>query len=196
MSGSAVAEGSSPQHKRLPGEEGIWVFVLGDMFVFSLFFGTYLYYFHEQPELFLQSQDLLNKNYGAINTLLLLTSSWFVATAMQLYRGGNNKSAARFTASAFACGLGFAIIKITEFSEKFAAGITLTTNDFFMFYFMFTGIHFIHVLIGLVVLFICWRTAHATADGSGLRTMENGATFWHMVDLLWIVLFPLLYLVK
>ena len=186
----------APDARRLPGEEGIWAFVLGDMLLFSLFFGTFLYYRNEQPELFLQSQLLLNKNYGAVNTLLLLTSSWFVATAVHMYRKNNTVWAGRFLASGFLCGLGFAIIKIAEFTEKFRAGITLNTNDFFMYYFMFTGIHFLHVLIGLGVLFFIRRTALQTPDGSGIRTLENGATFWHMVDLLWIVLFPLIYLLK
>jgi len=185
-----------PGTRRLPGEEGIWAFVLGDMLLFALFFGTFLYYRNQQPEIFLQSQLLLNKNYGAINTLLLLTSSWFVATAVHVYRKNNTVWAARFLAAGFLCGLGFAIIKVTEFTEKFRAGITLNTNDFFMYYFMFTGIHFLHVLIGLVVLFFIRRTALRTPDASGIRTLENGATFWHMVDLLWIVLFPLIYLLK
>lgn len=182
--------------KRLPGEEGIWVFVLGDMLLFSLFFGTFLYYRNEQTEIYLQSQLLLNKNYGAVNTLLLLTSSWFVATAVHMYRKSDTEWAARLLALGFFCGLGFAIIKVVEFSEKITAGITLNSNDFFMFYFMFTGIHFLHVLIGLGVLFFVRHTVLQSPDGSGIRSLENGATFWHMVDLLWIVLFPLIYLLK
>ena len=182
--------------KRLPGEEGIWAFVLGDMVMFSLFFGTFLFYRNEQTELFTQSQLLLNQHYGVINTLLLLTSSWFVATAVFLYRKNETERAAHMIAPAFLCGVGFVIIKIIEFSEKFSAGITLNTNDFFILYFMFTGIHLVHVLIGLVVLLFLWHAARHAPDGSAIRTLENGATFWHMVDLLWIVLFPLIYLLK
>ena len=196
MSHSSIATSTERLPKHLPGEEGIWVFVLGDMLLFSLFFGTFLYYRNEQVALFTQSQLELNQHYGAINTLLLLTSSWFVATAVQLYRKKETALAARLIGPAFLCGLGFAIIKIIEFSEKIGAGITLTTNDFFMFYFMFTGIHFVHVLIGLGVLAYLWSTARHKSDGSAIRTLENGATFWHMVDLLWIVLFPLIYLLK
>ena len=166
------------------------------MLLFSLFFGTFLYYRDEQTALFTQSQLELNQHYGAVNTLLLLTSSWFVATAVHLYRKKEQAWAARLIAPAFLCGLGFAIIKVIEFSEKIRAGITLTTNDFFMFYYMFTGIHFLHVLIGLGVLAYLWNTARGKHDDSAIRTLENGATFWHMVDLLWIVLFPLIYLLK
>ena len=191
---AAVVPGLRAKH--LPGEEGIWVFVLGDMLLFALFFGTFLFYRNEQTELFLQSQLLLNKNYGVVNTLLLLTSSWFVATAVHMYRRNNTEWAARLLASGFLCGLGFAIIKVVEFSEKIKAGITLNSNDFFMFYFMFTGIHFLHVLIGLGVLFFATHAVLQKPDGSGIRSLENGATFWHMVDLLWIVLFPLIYLLK
>ncbi|MCB1666732.1 MAG: cytochrome c oxidase subunit 3 [Pseudomonadales bacterium] len=183
--------------RHLPGEEGIWVLILGDMLIFGLFFGTFLFYRNQQPELFLLSQEKLNQHYGAINTLLLLTSSWFVAMAVHLYRKNETAKTALFITLAASCGLGFAVIKIIEFREKIVAGINLTTNDFFMYYFMFTGIHFIHVIIGLVVLFVLWRTARrGYCDEHGLRTMENGASFWHMVDLLWIVLFPLIYLLK
>ncbi len=172
------------------------MFVLGDMLLFSLFFGTFLYYRNEQIELFLEAQLLLNRHYGAVNTLLLLTSSWFIARAVGLYRIGNAAPAKQFIAFAFLCGLGFAVIKVIEFGEKFAAGITLNTNDFFMYYYMFTGIHFVHVLIGLGVLLLMWRTAGRTPTQRSIMTLENGATFWHMVDLLWIVLFPLIYLLR
>jgi len=104
------------------------------------------------------------------------------------------------------CGLGFAAVKIIEYREKITAGITLTTNDFYMYYYIFTGLHFLHVLIGMGVLVFLWFKARAAvqrkgelSDGDNEKEMmliESGASYWHMVDLLWIVLFPLLYLMK
>lgn len=184
-----------PPAKRLPGEDGVWAFVLGDMVMFTMFFATFLFYRVEQGELFSQSQTLLNRDYGVINTLLLLTSSWFVAMSVSLYRKADTKLGAKFLIPAFACGAGFVVIKFFEFGEKVSAGITLNTNEFFILYFMFTGIHLVHVLVGLGVLVFLWRTAIRLPDGSAIRTLESGGIFWHMVDLLWILLFPLIYLV-
>lgn len=84
-----------------------------------------------------------------------------------------------------------------EYREKLANGITLTTNDFYMYYFVATGIHFLHLLIGLGVLaFVLDHVRKAGAKGPSLALIEGGGCYWHMVDLLWIVLFPLLYLMK
>jgi nitric oxide reductase NorE protein len=181
--------------KRLPGEEGVWGFVFGDMVMFTMFFATLLFYRYENGALFAQSQSLLNQNYGAMNTLLLLTSSWFVALGVFQYRKGKTQTGARLLIPAFACGVGFVGIKFLEFGEKIAAGITLNSNEFFTLYYMFTGIHLLHVLVGLGVLFFLWRVARGAPDGSATQTLESGGIFWHMVDLLWIVLFPLIYLI-
>lgn len=193
-----------PAKTHVPGEVGIWVFILGDMVIFGLFFIVFVYYRGLDVELYLQSQATLNQNYGAINTLFLLASSWFVAMGVDDMRSKNVKFAPRFFSLAMLCGLGFAGVKIIEYQEKITAGITLTTNDFYMYYYIFTGLHFLHVLIGMGVLIFLWVKAKAavvqnsdTAIGEKDRVLiESGASYWHMVDLLWIVLFPLLYLMK
>jgi nitric oxide reductase NorE protein len=182
---------------RIPGEEGIWILIFGDLVVFSLFFIIFLYYRGQNPELFDASQAHLNQALGAINTLLMLSSSWFVATAVQAAR----KNLARLTQlcflMAFACGVAFGVVKALEYAEKIRAGITLNTNDFYMYYFVFTGIHFLHVLIGMGVLSVLAVYSRAGAfNESKIRHFESGASFWHLVDLLWIVLFALLYLIK
>lgn len=195
--------------EHLPGEVGIWVFILGDMLVFALFFIVFTYYRGLNTELYLQSQAALNQNYGALNTLLLLLSSWFVVVAVGDVRSSVGNAAANsglvqnpssraplLLSLAFLCGCGFATVKIIEYSEKFSAGISITSNEFFMYYYIFTGLHFLHVLIGLGVLVFLWRKARVGVQKKDLILMESGATFWHMVDLLWIVLFPLIYLMK
>ena len=90
-----------PLAKRLPGEDGVWAFVLGDMVIFTMFFATFLFYRVEQGELFSQSQALLNRDYGVVNTLLLLTSSWFVAISVSLYRKAYTQLGAKFLIPAF-----------------------------------------------------------------------------------------------
>lgn len=183
--------------KHLPSEEGVWVFIMGDMTVFALFFSVFVYYRNADVALFAASSAKLNMHYGAINTLLLLASSWFVVLAVSAVRKGLPHLAPKLFGAALACGISFGVVKFFEYGEKIRDGITLTTNDFFMYYFVFTGIHFLHVLIGLGVL--SFTIAHCRKHQTGKISMplvEGSACFWHMVDLLWIVLFPLLYLLR
>jgi nitric oxide reductase NorE protein len=94
-------------------------------------------------------------------------------------------------------GWGFVIVKAFEWSARFAAGQTVGTNDFFMFYFMYTGIHLLHVLLGLFVLtMLLFVARRPSLDAGAVRLLEAGGIFWHLVDLLWIILFALFYLLK
>jgi nitric oxide reductase NorE protein len=88
------------------------------------------------------------------------------------------------------------VSKALEYTAKFKAGITLLTNDFFMYYFVLTGIHLAHVVAGNVVLAVLWHKSRSAPAAGSLNLYESGATYWHMVDLLWVCLFPLLYLVR
>jgi nitric oxide reductase NorE protein len=181
----------------LPGEPGVWVFIGGDMVVFALFFVTFVWYRADDVPLYAAGQATLDQLYGALNTFLLLTSSWCVALAVDSARAGRADAARRSFGAAFACGAGFVAIKYFEYGEKIAAGFGLNTNDFYMFYFMLTGIHLLHVAIGMGVLAFMWHSSRARPlDGVQVRTLECGASFWHMVDILWIVLFALLYLMR
>ncbi len=183
--------------RHIPGEPGVWIFILGDMVVFALFFAVFVFYRGQNLELYQQSQTALNSNYGALNTLLLLTSSWFVVLAVGAARKDLRKPATVLFALAWLCGAGFAACKVLEYSEKINAGIGLTTNDFFMYYYIFTGLHFLHVLIGMVLLVVLGVIARRGISKPGdLAILEGGASYWHMVDVLWILLFPLLYLMR
>lgn len=181
----------------VPGEAGIWVFIFGDMIIFSLFFCLFLYYRNQDAALFAKSQLTLSQGMGAINTILLLSSSWFVAKGVQGARSPNAPPSSRWFLLALLCGLGFAIIKVSEYRLQISAGNTLMSNDFYMYYFVFTGIHFLHVLIGMGVLSLMWSITRKPVSNAGdMRTLESGASFWHLVDLLWIMLFTLIYLVR
>lgn len=188
-----VARDAGKRH--LPGEVGIWLFSLGDMLMFSLFFVTYLYYRGQEPALFDASQAHLNLHFGVVNTLLLLTSSWFVVMGVDAVRSERMTRAKNLFRIACLCGAGFVALKVAEYTQKSREGFNLLTDNFFMFYYMYTGIHLIHVLLGLV--FLAWLVRKCrTATSADIATFEIGASFWHLVDLLWIMLFPLLYLVK
>jgi len=183
--------------RRLPGIEGVWVFVAADLTVFGLFFVSFVRDRGRDAALFEQARQTLDADIGGVNTLILLTSSWFVALAVQAAQAGAARRIPRLLAWAAACGLAFAALKVIEYAHKLRAGTSMLTNDFYMYYFTLTGIHLLHVAAGTVILLILWSKARAGAYGSGnCAGLESGATFWHMVDLLWVVIFPLLYLLK
>ena len=95
------------------------------------------------------------------------------------------------------CGFAFIGVKYFEWGEKIRAGLTIETNNFFMYYYLMTGIHLLHVIIGIGVLFFLWHTVRSgELNESGLTVLESGACFWHLVDILWIALFALLYLMR
>lgn len=185
---------SDHQAGHIPGEAGLWIMILGDMMVFGLFFVTFAVYRIDQSALFGGSQVQLNQAIGLLNTLLLLTSSLAVAIAVQALRAGRPASARRAVTMGIALGLGFVGLKAIEYGEKFAVGITPTTNDFFMFYFAFTAVHLLHVLVGLgALLFLRSRCIPSVTPG-GLSVVEGCGVFWHLVDVLWVVLFAIFYL--
>jgi nitric oxide reductase NorE protein len=182
--------------RHIPGEAGLWILIFGDMTVFAILFCVYLTERGKQLGIFDHAQDTLNRNLGALNTLLLLSSSLLVVLATRAIKTAR-RSAPLLLAGAIACGLGFVAVKAIEYHEKIAAGITPDVNTFYMYYFVLTGLHLAHVLLGLVVLAVLFTLSRKAELSEGqLRFFEGGACFWHMVDLLWIVIFPLLYLVR
>jgi len=181
--------------QRIPGDPSIWVFVIGEMVTFSCYFAAYMFDRGQHHGLFLESQRHLSQSVAAFNTLLLLASSFFVALSVQATRAGDYAVASRFLSWGGTCGAGFVLSKAFEWSSKLARGLTLGTNAFFMHYYMLTGVHLFHLLLGLVFLGILWRELNA-GDPPRARLVEVGATYWHMVDFLWIMIFPLLYLMR
>ncbi|MDX9786546.1 MAG: cytochrome c oxidase subunit 3 [Desulfobacterales bacterium] len=182
---------------KLPGDPGIWTFITADVFLFCLFFLVFSVERLSNPELYEQSRQLLNANFGLANTLILLTSSWFMVLAVEAAREGHRDSVKRNLMLAMLVGLGFAVLKITEYTIKIQAGITPQTNPFFTYYYAFTAIHFIHFLAGMGVMLVCFfKARREPIDNKYLVWIESSGSYWHMVDMLWIVLFPMLYLLR
>lgn len=187
----------------LPGDSGVWVFIFADMCAFALFFLLFAAGRIAQPDLYAASQQQLDLRLGLANTLILLTSGAFMASAARQARAGAWASARRNLVLTLAVGSLFGVSKAFEWSAKFSHGIGLTTNEFFTYYFVFTGIHFLHFIIGIgVLLVLIARSTGVSSKGGGsesgsqLRWIEASGAYWHMVDLLWIVLFAMLYLLR
>jgi len=187
------------QTRRIPGEPGLWIFIFGDLVVFAVLFGVFLHARGAGPELFRRSQDTLNRDYGAVNTLVLLLSSMLVVLASRaLNSEAYQRLAPRLVLGAIGCGLVFVGVKVVEYHEMINEGLTPAVNSFYMYYFVLTGLHLFHLLLGMGVLTVMFSTARDTpATTAGRRSLfEGGACFWHMVDLLWIVIFPVVFLVR
>lgn len=194
MSGQRL---DAKHEKRIPGDEIIWLFLLGDMACFALFFGLYSYTKLSQHALFIESQQSLNLHTGSLNTVLLLASSWFVVLAVKAARRKMIAASRWLLLPAVLCGTGFAVVKGYEYKEKAEAGINFLSNDFYLFYYLITGMHFAHVLLGLpLLLYFAFALRRDRFDAKTQNNLESGAIYWHMVDLLWIVIFPLIYLVQ
>ena len=165
---------------------------------FTVLFAVYLHQRGQETELFAQSQGQLNRTFGALNTLVLLFSSLLVVLATRAIRKDDaRRYAHRLTLAGIGVGACFVVIKALEYHEKIAAGITPSTNEFFMYYFVLTGLHLAHVIVGLGALLALSRLArHPAPTRTHIAFFEGGACFWHMVDLLWIVIFPLLFLMR
>lgn len=179
-------------------EEGVWVLVIGELSVFTLLFTTFLYYRAISPDEFEASRGMLHQVLGAFNTVILLTSSYFIATAVKALRDpANAERARRLVHAAIGCGIAFVMVKVFEYGALLNHGVTLLTNDFFMLYFVLTGIHLMHLLVGL--LFLTALASQIRRQLSGLGEVSSvfqgfSTSFWHMLDIVWVVLFPLLYL--
>lgn len=180
---------------RLAGDAGVWLFIGADLCAFALFFALFTWGRLHDLALYEESRRALDPGFGLANTLILLTSSLFMVLAVEAARDGSRARTVRHLACALAVGSTFAITKVAEYTAKIQAGITMLSNEFFMYYFVFTGIHFLHFVVGLVVLAVCLQKARTQQlDGRYRIWIESSGCYWHMVDLLWLMLFPLLYL--
>jgi nitric oxide reductase NorE protein len=183
----------------IPGEWGIWLFILTDFSVFGGYFGVFLTLRGQQPEVFRASSEALSPTHGAVNTVFMLTASLFVALAIQDIRQGRVRTARRFLVGSGLCGLAFIVNKPIEWLGQLGAGHGPHQNEFFQLYFLLTGIHLLHVIAAVIVVAYLWRKAERVRvqpTRLQARALENGASYWHLVDLIWMVLFALFYLVR
>lgn len=180
--------------KTPPGDLAIWIFIVAELLVFAVFFASYAFTRRDHIELFNQWQPLLDRDLALINTLALISGSYCVVRALSAMRDNHSKATHLWLVAAIVTGLMFVVIKSIEYRHLYQQGFNLRSNVFFMFYFSLTFFHFMHVIMAMIILAanaVKTRAGHYSADNmTGLHT---GASYWHMVDLVWIILFPLVY---
>ena len=175
---------------------GVWTFLATEVLLFGALFTAYTVFRMKYPEMFHAEHAKLDRVLGAVNTVVLITSSLMVVFGVDaIKRGKARLFEACFGATILLAGV-FLCVKYVEYSEKFHHGIYPRTNIFFSIYFMLTGLHGVHVLIGMGLLsyvIVLSRRGRLSADY--FTPAEMSGLYWHFVDLVWIYLFPLLYLI-
>jgi cytochrome c oxidase subunit 3 len=185
---------------------GIWLFIFTELLFFGGLFVVYAVYRHAHPQAFKLASQELDVTMGTINTVILLVSSMTIAMATTAIQKKNKKLTLALIGITMLLALAFMVNKYFEWSGKISHGIfpgsplveELGRGDvmFFGLYYFMTGLHALHIIIGLVFLgflFVFVRKDKLSFDN--FQLLENGGLYWHLVDLIWIFLFPLFYLI-
>lgn len=199
----------SGDHEFSTAKLGMWLFLVQEIMFFSGLFVAYAVYHYFHPEMFKGAHKMLDINMGAVNTCVLIFSSLTMALAVRAAQLGRKGQTVALLATTWICAGIFLVVKYFEYSHKFHVGLLpghfyfydgLTEfknpHIFFGIYFVMTGIHGIHVIGGMIViLWILFRAMKGEFNGQYYTPVECVGLYWHLVDLIWIYLFPLLYLV-
>ena len=195
---------------------GMWLFLGTELLMFSGLFVAYFYMRTLYPDMVLEYHEHLNKWLGSLNTIFLITSSFTMAMAVRGAQIGKSKQSARLLLITIVLGFAFLVVKFFEYQAKIEHGLLPGSafaehlgggmvqdgwyggpQLFFAMYFVMTGLHGVHVVIGLgLLIWIYVKTQRGRFSGNYYTPVENVGLYWHLVDLVWIFLFPLLYLVK
>jgi len=179
----------------VPGQPDMWLFVLFEALLFTGYFSVYLVSRTQNQDLYLQSQADLDLRVGVFNTIVLLSSSWAIARCVRAAREGVYPAALRYAFVTVGFGVVFVISKVAEWIHEIGMGNTFTSDEFFQHYFFLTSLHCIHVLIGFIVMGVVIYQLRSPARRSQ-QLVETGATYWHTVDFLWVLIFAMLYVVR
>ena len=189
---------SPARHKaprRMPGIDGFWVFIGGDMAIFTLMFLAFAVARRDDVAGFDAARATLDVDRGGINTLVLLTSSVCVAYALTRLREGRTDVAATWTAFGVLGGLAFVALKGAEYVTGFQDDHSPAAGMFYVYYLTITGIHLLHVIAGCILLGILGFRLRGSLP-PGTAGFETAACYWHLVDFLWLLIFPLIYLIR
>jgi len=177
-----------------PGGILIWIIIFLELITFSAALLAMAYYGNQELELFHNSSLKLNKTFGMLNTIFLLTSGFFMAISVAELKKSDKEKFKKYLILTLFFGILFLGLKSFEYYEKIIDGFGISYNIFFTFYWMLTLFHVIHVIVGLVILTSVYIGIRKENSNTSLEDVEASAGFWHMCDLIWLLLFPVIYL--
>jgi len=178
-----------------PGGILMWLLIFLELFTFGAVLIALIISSKENPEVYHQSRLHLNTTFGAINTIFLLVSGFFMATTVHQFKANNIAKTLFFLKLTMLGGILFLCLKGIEYSLKIEGGFNIGYDSFFTFYWLLTGFHVIHVIVGLVILLFMYFGIKKSNQETTSEDLEASAAFWHMCDLIWLLLFPTLYLI-
>ncbi|MEE9321579.1 MAG: cytochrome c oxidase subunit 3 family protein [Granulosicoccus sp.] len=182
---------------RIPGSLAIWFAILAEMSEFAIMFIVYFLAKVHNPELFSEGPTKLNTLAGTINTLVMLTSSYFVIRAVIAIRSNRQGASTRWLWAAVVCGVIYLAIKVFEYQWNSAQGLDTETNIFYGVYYYVTFNHFLHVGWGsAAIVWVIFRINTGVYTQNQHEGLINIAVYWHMIDLAWITIFPLVYVIR
>ena len=187
--------GRDGEGPRFPGDPDMWLFVVVESLVFTSYFCIYLYSRTQHERAFLEAQSALTMWLGVLDTIVLLTSSWAIARCVQHTRASNYATARRFAYTTTGLGVAFFALKIAEWVHLIRDGHTFMSSDFRQHFFFLTAIHAVHLVIGFVALGVLVYQLSDPRRRSH-ETVETCSTYWHTVDLFWVVIFAMLYVLR
>jgi cytochrome c oxidase subunit III len=174
------------------GRLAIWWVLASEIVIFGGLIGAYLMHRLGHPE-WADAAANTNTWIGAFNTFVLLTSSFTAVLAHQAAEAGNGKLAAKYIYMTCGGAVLFVLVKSFEWYTEISHGYTITSNGFWSFYYTAAGLHALHVIAGAIIMLF---VAHAAKKNEELHRVELIGIYWHFVDVVWIFLFPLLYIAK
>lgn len=177
-----------------PGGILMWIIIYLELVTFGIALVFMALSAKAEPEVFHQSRLLLNTAYGTTNTVFLLSSGSCMAQSVHFLKERNYNKSKLFLNLTILGGFLFLILKGIEYYAKVEAGYTIGYNTFFSYYWMLTIFHVIHVIVGMAILFVSGRKFKKAPDTIQIQDFESSAAFWHMCDLIWLLLFPIIYL--
>ncbi len=177
-----------------PGGILLWIIIFLELFTFGIALLAMVVYSNQEPEIFHVSRLQLNTTIGTINTLFLITSGYFMARSVRHLKNNEKDKTELNLKLTVLGGLLFLVLKSVEYYFKIDAGLTVGHNTFFTFYWMLTLFHVIHVIVGLIILVSVYLGLRKETPTVSISDMEASAAFWHMCDLIWLLLFPVIYL--
>jgi nitric oxide reductase NorE protein len=178
-----------------PGGILIWIIILLEVITFGIALIGFFLFGSENREMFTRSASMLNPTLGTLNTIVLLSSGFFMALSTSFFKSQQISKALNYILYAMIGGLIFIGVKIFEYQHKISLGIGLEENMFFTFYWSLTFFHLVHVLVAMVILFAFFIKLRKSKVAISDEDFTAGAAFWHMCDLIWLLLFPALYLI-
>ncbi len=192
-----MSSAGAPTSTGIPsGKLGMWVFLSSEVMLFGAFISAYVVLRMGSPNFGVPPEEIMGRPLATLNTFLLILSSFTMVLALAAIQRDDRRAFARFMVATIALGLLFLFVKGFEYHHKIAEGLTISSGLFGSFYYTLTGLHALHIIAGLAFNgYVLANGLNGRFNAGHCERVEYAGLYWHFVDLVWVVLFPMFYLV-